>query len=97
MSHLEIVKLLASGQTLQILEYISKAVCRSFSDIKKEFNLVNGEVTDYLEKLRCIGFVQRYENVHTHAFVGWCATEVAKKKLEMIFATIEVHERDTPI
>ena len=91
---MEIIKILTSGDTLPILEFISQKDYRSFTDIKKKFNLVNGEVSDYLSKLQSLKYIERYLNLHTKQFDGWQATKLAKDKLKMIFATIENANKD---
>lgn len=91
---MEVLKILTSGDTLPVLEFISQKDFRSFTDIKKKFNLVNGEVSDYLSKLQSLKYIERYENRHTKQFEGWQATKRAKDKLKLIFATIENARED---
>ena len=86
--HLETVKLLASGRYLEILEYISLKNYRKFTEIKNEFNLVNGEVTDYLNKLQTAGLVERAISEHTREPCGWKTTTKANEILLTVFTSI---------
>ena len=96
MIKLDATKLLASGKTLQILEFISITDFRSFNEITKKFKISNGSTGDYLQKLVTFGLVIRYKNLHTHEFEGWQTTLLANKKLEQIFQSIDNFKEDIP-
>lgn len=96
MSQLKTIKLLASGQNLQILEFISKAEFRRFTEIMDYFVIPDGLLGDYLQKLQIFGLIERGYNKNTKTPCGWKATKKAHDILSIVFETIASYQGEIP-